>query len=351
MKLRVGLYWAVFAAAGLAVPMRADKIVLVAGGAEERTGIPALRARLVEPYGVDFDRAGNMFIVEMDTSNRLLRVDAQGVLHLIAGQTAPADAGDGGPVAGARFNGPHNLLVLPDGDVLISDTWNGRVRRVSLSADRVSSVPGFSIPADRVRTAGPYNIAIDPAGAQLYIADLRRIHAIDLKTGAVRVVAGNGEKGVPTDGARATEAPLFDPRAVAADRQGNLYILERNGHALRVVNREGRIRTVVNASGAKGATGDGGDAIRATLNGPKHLCIDLEDNVLIADAENNLIRKYIPATGKIVRVAGTGKVGTAGLEGPPELCELHRPHGVTVHRDGTLYITDSYNNRVLKIVR
>jgi sugar lactone lactonase YvrE len=207
------------------------------------------------------------------------------------------------------------------------------------------------VPADRVRAAGPYNIALDPAGAQLFIADLRRIHAIDLATGRTRVVAGNGEKGVPKDGALATESPLFDPRAVTADRRGNLYILERNGHALRVVDRDGRIRTVVNASGEKGASGDGGDALQATLNGPKHLCVDLEDNVIIADAENNLIRKYVPATGKILRVAGTGKVGTAGLGGPPELSELHRPHGVTVHRDGTLYITDSYNNRILKIVR
>jgi DNA-binding beta-propeller fold protein YncE len=122
-------------------------------------------------------------------------------------------------------------------------------------------------------------------------------------------------------------------------------------HALRVVGRDGRIRTVVNTSGKRGAEGDGGDALAATMNGPKHLCVDLDDNVIIADAENHLVRKYIPATGKIVRVAGTCKAGTAGLGGPPELCELNRPHGVTVHRDGTLFITDSYNNRILKIVR
>ena len=71
--------------------------------------------------------------------------------------------------------------------------------------------------------------------------------------------------------------------------------------------------------------------------------------VLIADAENNLIRRYVPATGKILRVAGTGKKGTAGLDGPPDQAELARPHGVTVHRDGTLYIPDSYNDRILKI--
>ena len=71
--------------------------------------------------------------------------------------------------------------------------------------------------------------------------------------------------------------------------------------------------------------------------------------VLIADAENNLIRRYVPPTGKILRVAGTGKKGAAGLDGPPDQAELARPHGVTIHRDGTLYITDSYNDRILKI--
>ena len=242
------------------------------------------------------------------------------------------------------------FALLADGDVLIADTWNGRVRRVEVSTSTVATLPGFTVPPQRARSAGPYCITLDFSRSTLFVADLRRIHAIDVKTGSSRVVAGNGEKGVPTDGALAIDAPLFDPRAVAVDRKGNVYILERGGHALRVVGTNGRIRTVVNASGRKGADGDGGDAIAATLNGPKHLCVDLDDNVIIADAENHLIRKYVPATGRIVRVAGTGRKGAAGLDGPPEQCELNRPHGVTVHRDGTLYITDSYNNRILKIV-
>ena len=335
--------------AGSAV--RAGTIVLVAGGSEDRTGIPAERAKLHEPFGVEFNRAGEMYIVEMIAGNRLLKVDARGVLTHVAGQREAGDAGDGGPSLAAQFRGPHNLAILPDGEVLIGDTWNGRVRRVDPAQGTVSTLPGFNVAADKARTNGPYCISLSFDGAQLFVADLRRVHSVDVKTGAVRVVAGNGEKGVPADGAVATEAPLVDPRAVAQDRKGNLYILERGGHALRVVGRDGRIRTVVNRPGRKGADGDGGDALAATMNGPKHLCIDLEDNVVIADAENHLVRKYIPATGTIVRVAGTGKKGAAGIGGPPEQCELARPHGVTVHRDGTLYITDSYNDRILKIVK
>ena len=348
MNLRLLL--ALTASACAAISLRAEKIILVAGGTETATGLPAGRAKLLEPFGTDFDAAGNLYIVEMVGGNRLLKVDARGLLTHIAGQTAPGDAGDNGPALAARFNGPHNLAVLPGGDILIGDTWNGRVRRVSPAAGTVATLPGFSVAADKARAAGPYCITLDFTGTQLVVSDLRRVHAVDLKTGSTRILAGNGEKGIPANGAVAVNAPLVDPRAAALDRQGNLYILERNGHALRVVDRTGKIRTVVNASGQKGADGDGGPALAATMNGPKHLCIDRDDTVLIADAENHLIRRYVPATGKILRVAGTGKKGAAGLDGPPAQCELNRPHGVTVRSDGTLFITDSYNHRVLKIV-
>ena len=90
-------------------------------------------------------------------------------------------------------------------------------------------------------------------------------------------------------------------------------------------------------------------ALKATMNGPKHLCTDPFGNVIIADTENHIIRKYLPREGKIVRVAGNGRRSTSGLDGPPEDAELNQPHGVTFH-GGTLYISDSSNNRVLKIV-
>jgi streptogramin lyase len=86
------------------------------------------------------------------------------------------------------------------------------------------------------------------------------------------------------------------------------------------------------------------------MNGPKHLCMDRDGTVVIADAENHVVRRYDPKSGLITRVAGTGKRGTAGLGGDPLQCELARPHGVTIGPDGLLYITDSYNDRILRIV-
>jgi hypothetical protein len=124
--------------------------------------------------------------------------------------------------------------------------------------------------------------------------------------------------------------------------------LERSGNALRAVGPGGKIRTVA-GTGKAGFTGDGGSALKATFNGPKHLCLDREGNVLIADTENHVIRKYLQSSGEIVRVAGTGKPGSAGLGGKPEDAELNQPHGVYVHPSGALYIADSSNGRILCI--
>ena len=141
------------------------------------------------------------------------------------------------------------------------------------------------------------------------------MRTVDLKAGIVRTVAGNGEKGVPADGQDALTQPLVDPRAIAVDTTGRLYILERNGHALRVVDRNGKIRTVA-GNGTPGFSGDGGPAREALLRGPKHISIDQDDSVLIADTENHVIRRYSPRTGLITRVAGTGAAGASGVGGP-----------------------------------
>jgi DNA-binding beta-propeller fold protein YncE len=330
----------------------ADQIVLVAGGEKDVVDIPAIEAKLKEPFGTAFDSGGHMWIVEMVSGNRLLQVDGGGMISHVAGQLKPGDSGDGGPAVRAQFNGPHNLAILPDDNILIGDTWNGRVRLVDMKATTVTTVPGWQAPAGKARGNGPYCITLSFDGKKLYIADLLQVHELDLATHQSKVIAGNGKKGKPEDGAVAVDAPLSDPRAVAPDHQGNVYILERGGNALRVVDKEGRIRTVVNASGKKGGEGDGGPALEATMNGPKHLCVDKDDTVIIADAEAHLVRRYVPSTGKIERIAGTGKQGSAGVGGDPKQCQLSRPHGVTIHPEsGALYITDSYNNRVLKIER
>jgi len=335
----------------------------VAGGGSDTNHsmpLPPKEARLESPFGVDFDRLGNLYLVEL-TGHRVRRIGRDGKLSVIAGTGVQGSSGDGGPAAQAQFNGMHNLAVSTEGAIYLADTWNNRVRKLDLRTGVVSAVAGTGEkgyagdngPALQARFGGIYCASLDPKGEELVLADLdnRRIRAVHLQSGRVRLVAGNGQKGVPMDGARATTAPLVDPRAVIVDRSGRVYVLERSGNALRVVERDGSIKTVVGVSGRAGNTGDDGLATAATLNGPKHLCEDRDGSILIADTENHVVRRYDPKTGRITRVAGTGQKGSNGVGGPPLEVELTQPHGVYVHAGGDLYISDSGNHRVLKVER
>ena len=104
-------------------------------------------------------------------------------------------------------------------------------------------------------------------------------------------------------------------------------------------------------TGEKGNAGDGGPATKAKLNGPKGIAYSEDGGAYIADTENHRIVRYVPKTGNLELVAGTGKKGS-GADGDPRKVELSQPHGVSVQpKTGILFVTDSYNNRILKIVK
>jgi len=306
---------------------------------------------------VDFDSAGNMFIVEL-SGGRVHKISFDGTLTRLGGTGKKGGSGDGGPAGDALFNGMHSLAVGANDEIYVADTWNNRVRVIDPKTGKIAAFAGTGTKGDSEKESaaltadfgGIYCIAFDPKKENLFLTDLdnRRIRKVNMKTGSATIVAGNGKKGVPQDGADAVSQPLVDPRAAAVDRKGNVYILERGGHALRVVDVQGKIRTVV-GTGKAGLSGDDGPALKATLKGPKHLCIDLEDNVIIADTANHVIRKYTPGDGRIVRIAGTGKLGMSGNGGDALAVSFNEPHGVFVHPNGTLYIVDSNNHRVFRL--
>jgi DNA-binding beta-propeller fold protein YncE len=355
--MKKSVQWLVLfvALAGLrSVP--AATVSLFAGGGAKASG-PATECRLADPFATEFDAAGQAFLCEM-TNNRVLKIDALGVLTTIAGTTKKGSGGDGGPATQAEVNGAHNLVVDKNGDVYLADTWNWKIRRLDMKTGRISTFAGTGKkafggdggPAELADFSGIHSLAFDAAHENLYLVDLdnRRVRVINLKTKVVRTVAGNGSKGVPADGSDAAASPLFDPRAVAVARTGDVYILERGGHALRVVDTKGKIRTVVGI-GRPGPWTPTENPREATLKGPKHLCVDAQDNVLIADSENSVIRKYMPRENKLLLVAGTGRQGRGAAEGDPLKVALNHPHGVSVDGQGRIYISDSYNGRVLRI--
>ena len=296
---------------------------------------------LKQPFGVDFDAKGNMFIAELG-GGRVLRLSPDNILTTIAGDGSKSYKGDGGPAKAATFNGMHNVAVTPAGEVFISDSWNFCVRKIDakgiISTGVGTGKRGYGGDGGSLRKAAfTYTMCItmNATHDKIYIADIqnRRIRVADLKTNRVVTVAGNGKRGVPKDGAMATDAPLVDPRAVALDSKGNVYVLERGGHALRVVRPNGKIFTVA-GTGKKGRRDGLGK--QATLGAPKHICVDDTDNVYIADEANDRIRKFDPRTGMVSTVLGHGKV------------KLDYPHGVTWEK-GKLYVVDTGHNRILRI--
>jgi DNA-binding beta-propeller fold protein YncE len=339
---------------------RADRLVVVAGGGDRGDGAVAAEAKLIQPFGVDFGPDGTIYIVEMAGGERLRAVTTGGKLITLAGTVGKrGDAGDGGPGAAATFNGMHSLAVSRSGVVYLADTWNNRVRKFDVKTGIISRFAGTGEkgfagdggPAAAGQFGGCYCVALDTANKYLVITDLdnHRIRKVDLGSGVVNTIAGNGMAGVPKDGQMALAQPLVDPRAAVVDNTGKLYILERGGNALRVVNDDGKITTVA-GTGKKGM--GTGKALEAALNGPKHLCLDRDNTVLIADTENHRIVRFDPQAGTLSTVAGTGKKGSAGVGGDPLKAELNQPHGVAVHpKTGEIYIADATNNRVLKIVR
>jgi sugar lactone lactonase YvrE len=342
----------------LASSVRADTLELFAGGGEKAENVPATQAKLVEPFGIDFDRDGNAWIVELK-GERLLKVDTKGILTIAAGTGKKGSTGDDGPGREATFNGMHSLAVHPEtGDVYLADTWNNRIRKFDPKSGKVTAFAGTGKkgyggdggPAANADFAGVFCIDFDAKGTKLFVTDLenRRIRVVNMNTGIVSLHAGNGKGGVPMEKTEAKSSPLVDPRACCVDSIGKVYILERGGNALRLVGPGGKMRTVV-GSGKRGLSGDGGPALEATMSGPKHLCVDGNDDVYIADTANHVIRKYSPKSETIVRIAGTGKKGFSGTGGDASETSFNEPHGVTIHRDGTLYVVDSMNHRIFRL--
>ena len=225
--------------------------------------------------------------------------------------------------------------------------------------DRVAGNPNVwidGIPAKDALLGEPKGIAFDSSG-NLYIADAgtHRILRVDT-TGVITTVAGTGHAGFSGDGGPATNASLelhsSLPSGVAFDPQGNLYIADIWNNRVRKVDRAGIITTVAGTDewGCCGSSGDGGPAVAAQLNGPAAVAFDSQGNLFIADHWNNRVRK-VDRAGIITTVAGTDEQGFSGDGGPATAAQLGGPLAVAFDSQGNLFIADHWNNRVRKIDR
>ena len=189
-----------------------------------------------------------------------------------------------------------------------------------------------------VQLSDPRGVAIDSTGC-LYIANRFGQQILKVNpVGNISIIAGTGSWGFSGDGGAATSAKLYNPSGVAVDASGNVYIADDSNNRVRKINPSGVISTFA-GTGVAGFSGDGGAASSAQLNGPTGVVVDALGNLFIAERYNHVIRKVNPS-GIISTFAGTGTSGFNGDGGAATNAQLFNPSGLAFDLLGNLYIAD-----------
>lgn len=316
-------------------------------------GESAATAKLNNPFGVIIGPDGALYWADF-AGHRVLKLDlASRRVSLIAGTGEKGHSGDGGPARQARLNTPHEVRFDRAGDIFIAERDSNVVRHVQMKSGIITTiagtgVPGFSGdsgPATAAQLDQPHSIALD-RNDLLYICDIlnNRVRLLDPATGVISTFAGTGAASATPDEAPLSGTPLRAPRSIDVGPDGLLYLVLREGNQVFVIDPAKRALKRVAGTGRTGYRGDNGPAIDAEFRGPKGIAYAPGGYLYIADTENHVIRKVSLTSGIISTVAGTGQRGD-GPDGDPLKCALNRPHGVFAHGP-VLYIGDAENNRI-----
>ena len=322
-------------------------------------GGQATAATFKQLVGVARDKQGRLLI--LDSVNRSLRrVDLNGTISTIAGNGLSSNGGDNKPATGANFGNPAGIAVDSQGNIYLADLTYNRIRRIGTDgvishfAGDMNGAPGSTGDfgsAASARLRQPKGLAVD-ASDNLYITDSgnQRIRRIDALTKVITTVAGNGAAGFNGSGALATTLSLNNPAAVALDGQNNLYIADTDNQRVWRVDAASQSMAVLAGTGVGGFSGDDNPSTAAQLNNPNGVAADSAGNVFIADQNNHRIRRISKSTGKIRTVAGTVGSGFSGDGGPATQAMLNGPVAIACDEMGNnVFVADSGNLRVRKL--
>ncbi len=270
---------------------------------------PATSASLNAPTGVAVDSAGNLYIADQG-NNLIRRVDANTqIITTVAGGGTTASGtdvyGDGGPATSAILYGPQSVAVDASGNLFIADTYHQLVRLVSAATGIISIVAGGGtwagtdgygdgIPAINAVLRNPMGVALDSNG-NLYVADTgdNMVRRVDMTSGIITAIAGNGTWGYSGDNGLAASARLASPQSVALDTANNLYIADSGNNTIRQISAANQIISTLAGKVSTGYNGDGGNPTMAFLTSPTSLAVNENGNLYIADSGNNVVRQIV----------------------------------------------------------
>jgi hypothetical protein len=325
-------------------------------------GGPATSARVVSPTGLRL-AGGSMFVVER-YGQKLRKVAANGVISTVAGGGQPGDGlGDNGPATAAALNTPVGVAVNGTADtVFIADCGNNRVRKVD-PAGIITTFAGGGSPADGLGDGGqaknaafacPTGLLLVTAGSSppigtLFVADCdaNRVRRID-PSGVVTTVAGTGAAGFNGDGRTGVLSQLSCPSDLAMDAKGGLLIADTDNNRVRRLSPTGVMSTVA-GNGANGFGADGTSATSSPVNNPTGLAVESSGALVVVEHSHARIRQ-VGTDGKLSTLAGTGVPGYSGDGGPATTATLSNPTQVAVDAAGNVDFTDTLNFRVRQVV-
>ncbi len=309
--------------------------------------------------GVTVDAGGNVYIAD-SWNNRIRKIDTDGNITTVAGTGSGSFGGDGGQAVNAQIQWPYGITVDNTGNLYIADTYNNRIRRVGsdgiITTVAGSGVGGYSGDGGLATQAAldrPYGVVLDAEG-NLFIADtwnncIRKV----APNGIIARVAGTGSGGYNGREGIATQIHLYYPTDVVLDKDGNVYIADSGNGRIMKVDISGYMTTI--AGNPWGSGGDGGLATDAPM-WPYGVSVDREGNVYVTDSSfetyggaPNNRIRKINAGGIITTVTGNGEYGYDGDGGTATTAVLARPTGLTLDAKGNLYFTDASNYRVRKV--
>lgn len=348
------------------IAARAQNITTVVGGGPN--GTPATASAIGTPAAVVSDSNGNFFIADVH-SNRVYEVSPSGTLTIFAGTGVLGYAGDGAAAVNAELGQPTGLAVDSSNNIYIADSANNVIRKVVATYPRWAASAPFATgaiiqpltaPSPQIflqAITGGTTGATEPTWASFtsigFVTDGTITWKIlgNLPSGAgnISTVAGTGTAGFTGNGGAATSATLNVPQGVAVDSNNNIFIADTNNNMIREVTvSNGNIQGVA-GNGTAGYLGDNAAATSAEMRGPTGVYVDAPGNIFIADKGNNVIREVTIANGNITTVAGNGTAGILGDNGPATSAQLNGPSGVRTDSNGDIFIADTNNSLVREV--